>query len=46
MEARVFFEEFFRYFEQIESTGEPVYIRSNMVHGFKKMPVHLRKTGL
>jgi cytochrome P450 len=46
MEARVFFEEFFRHFEQIESTGEPVYIRSNMVHGFKEMPVHLRKTGL
>ena len=25
----------------IELTGEPAFIRSNMVHGFKQMPVRL-----
>jgi cholest-4-en-3-one 26-monooxygenase len=37
----VFFEEFFRHFEKIEACGEPVYIRSNSIHGFKDMPVML-----
>ena len=41
MEARVFFEEFFRHFSGIEATGEPVFIRSNSIHGFKQMPVRL-----
>lgn len=42
LEARVFFEEFFHAFgEGIEATGEPVYIRSNNIHGFKQMPVRL-----
>ena len=41
MEARVFFEEFFRHFSAIESGGEPVFIRSNSIHGFKDMPVIL-----
>lgn len=41
LEARVFFEEFFRRFRGLELTGEPVYIRSNIVHGFKRMPVRL-----
>lgn len=41
MEARVFFEEFFAHFDTIESAGEPVYIRSNSIHGFKDMPVKL-----
>ncbi len=41
MEARIFFEEFFRAFAGIERTGEPVYIRSNSIHGFKQMPVRL-----
>lgn len=41
MEARVFFEEFFAYFASIESCGEPVFIRSNSIHGFKSMPVLL-----
>jgi len=40
-EARIFFEEFFRHFARIESAGEPVFIRSNSIHGFKKMPVLL-----
>lgn len=39
LEARIFFEEFFAHFSGIEQAGEPVYIRSNMVHGFKDMPV-------
>ncbi|MEE4660744.1 MAG: cytochrome P450 [Halieaceae bacterium] len=41
LEARVFFEEFFRAFSHIESAGEPVFIRSNSIHGYKEMPVHL-----
>jgi cholest-4-en-3-one 26-monooxygenase len=41
IEARLFFEEFFREFTGIERTGEPVYIRSNSIHGFKQMPVRL-----
>jgi cholest-4-en-3-one 26-monooxygenase len=41
MEARIFFEEFFRHFSHIEAGGDPVYIRSNNIHGFKEMPVLL-----
>jgi cytochrome P450 len=41
LEARIFFEEFFRSFNRIELSGEPVFIRSNMIHGFKDMPVML-----
>lgn len=41
MEARVFFEEFFAHFSAIESAGEPIFIRSNSIHGFKEMPVRL-----
>jgi cytochrome P450 len=41
LEARVFFEEFFKAFSSIEQTGAPAYIRSNSIHGFKKMPVRL-----
>ncbi|GAB3285668.1 cytochrome P450 [Parahaliea aestuarii] len=44
MEARVFFEEFFRAFgDGIEAVGEPVFIRSNNIHGFKQMPVVLTR---
>jgi len=41
LEARVFFEEFFDSFSDIRACAEPVYIRSNSIHGFKEMPVHL-----
>lgn len=41
MEARVFFEEFFRTFSGIELTGEARRIRSNLVNGLKAMPVRL-----
>jgi cytochrome P450 len=41
LEARIFLEEFFRVFSGMALTAEPVYIRSNMVHGFKDMPVQL-----
>ena len=41
MEARIFFEEFFRQFKGIEMTGASTYIRSNIIHGFKHMPVRL-----
>jgi len=45
MEARIFFEEFFRHFSAIESAGDPVFIRSNSIHGFKEMPVRLTPAG-
>lgn len=41
LEARVFFEEFFRHFRGVEMTGDPVFIRSNSIHGYKQMPVRL-----
>jgi cytochrome P450 len=41
LEARVFFEEFFRSFGGVTLTGEPTYIRSNSIHGFKQMPAQL-----
>jgi len=41
LEARVFFEEFFRNFSGIEETAEPRRIRSNLVNGYKHMPVRL-----
>ena len=41
MEAQIFFEEFIKHFAAIEMTGQPVFIRSNSIHGFKQMPVRL-----
>lgn len=41
MEARAFFEEFFKHFARIEASAQPVYIRSNSIHGFKDMSVLL-----
>ena len=41
LEARIFFEEFFNTFAGIELVSEPVFIRSNNIHGFKQMPVVL-----
>jgi cytochrome P450 len=45
LEARIFFEEFFSHFKGIEMTGEPVFIRSNSIHGYKQMPVRLLPAG-
>ena len=42
LEARVFFEELFRAVAVIEETAAPERIRSNLVNGFKRMPVRLR----
>ena len=41
MEARIFFEEFFKHFSAIELLDAPRYIRSNSIHAFKSMPVRL-----
>ncbi|MRI34231.1 cytochrome P450 [Endozoicomonas sp. OPT23] len=41
LETKIFFEEFFKMFKGIELTAEPTRIRSNMVNGFKHMPVKL-----
>ena len=41
LEARIFFEEFFRHFSHVELSAEPVFIRSNSIHGYKDMPVAL-----
>jgi cytochrome P450 len=42
LEARVFFEEFFARFAGIEEIATPARIRSNLVNGFKRMPVRLQ----
>ncbi len=39
MEARIFFEEFFATFKSIQLQGDCERVRSNMVNGFKYMPV-------
>ena len=41
MEARIFFEEFFKHFAGVELLDAPSYIRSNSIHAFKTMPVRL-----
>lgn len=41
LEARVFFEEFFKLYRGAELSGEPKRIRSNLVNGFKDLPVRL-----
>ncbi|MFK8020223.1 MAG: cytochrome P450 [Pseudomonadales bacterium] len=41
MEARLFFEEFFKTFKKIELNGTPARIRSNNINGYKRMPVTL-----
>jgi len=43
LEARVFFEEFFKAFSAVELTGPVRRIRSNMVNGPKAMPVRLTR---
>ncbi|WP_372783442.1 cytochrome P450, partial [Litorivivens sp.] len=42
LEARIFFEEFFKLFSGAELAGEPKRIRSNLVNGYKDMPVRLQ----
>ena len=42
LEARVFFEEFFTTFRSVAETAPPARIRSNLVNGFKRMPVRLQ----
>ncbi len=42
MEARLFFEEFFKLYAGIEPAGEPRRIRSNLVNGFKDLPVRMQ----
>lgn len=41
LEARIFFEEFFKLFRGAELIGEPRRIRSNLVNGLKDLPVRL-----
>ncbi|MDY0005953.1 MAG: cytochrome P450 [Spongiibacteraceae bacterium] len=43
METRIFFEEFFRRFQRPEIAGAPRRIRSNLVNGFKDLPLSLRR---
>jgi len=42
LEARVFLEELFARFAQIELAGEPVRLRSNELNAWKRMPVRLK----
>ncbi len=41
METRILFEEFFKMYSGIELLGEPRRIRSNLVNGFKHLPVRM-----
>jgi cytochrome P450 len=41
MEAKIFFEEVLSTFSEIELTGEPVRVRSNLNAGYKRMPMRL-----
>jgi cytochrome P450 len=42
LEGRIFFEEVLATFSEIELTGEPVRVRSNLNAGYKHMPMVLR----
>jgi cytochrome P450 len=39
LEGRVFFTELLAAFDEIELTGDPVHLRSNLNNGFKRLPV-------
>ena len=39
IELRVMFEDLIRRVDKVEITGELDYLRSNFVHGIKRMPV-------
>jgi cytochrome P450 len=41
LEGRIFFEEVLSTFSQIELTGDPVRVRSNLNAGYKRMPMRL-----
>jgi cytochrome P450 len=41
LEGRIFFEEVLATFSEIELTGEPVRVRSNLNAGYKRMPMRL-----
>jgi len=43
LEGRVFFEELLATFPQIELTGEPARVRSNLNNSFKRLPVRLSR---
>jgi cytochrome P450 len=43
LESRVFFEELLATFPTIESAGEPARLRSNLINGFKHVPMRLRR---
>ena len=43
LEGRVFFEELLSTFSEIELTGDPVRIRSNLNNGLRSLPVRLRR---
>lgn len=43
LEARIFFEEFFRRFRSIERTGDVARLRSNLINGLKHLPVRVER---
>ncbi len=45
LEGRVFFEELLAAFDDIELTGEPVRLRSNLMNSSKRLPVRLGSAG-
>ncbi|MFN3236124.1 MAG: cytochrome P450 [Pseudomonadales bacterium] len=42
MQLNVLWEEIMKRFPKIEVTGEPVYLRSNFIHGIRELPVTIR----
>ena len=43
-EIRMMFEEMFRWLPDLEPTGAPDYLRSNFIHGIKRMPCRFTPT--
>ena len=42
MQLRVLWEEIMRRFDNIEVTGDPVYLKSSFINGIRELPVTIR----
>ena len=43
MQLNVLWEEIMKRFDKIEVVGDPVYLRSNFIHGIRELPVMIRE---
>jgi cytochrome P450 len=41
MQLNVLWEEILKRYPKIEVTGDPVYLRSNFIHGIRELPVRI-----